>query len=378
MGLATPRELGSTPATGMAAVTDLFEPQHPHTEDVFISTGEPEGIPLADELLRQQQLLHPALRDVGSVAIIGRNHTKEHSKDKFTREHLLLTADIEDFRHRLWMTEPKESTQDPLLVVTKPGLGELIEDGIGFEFHREIARQLPGAFVVSHATHGVGPTADRIPLRELPQHGLDAMAEQCLKLLQTYFEGMRTVYVGTSMGTVIGNKLLRLNLESDSPVNIEGVVHIAPALVPPEHVVNDMVFKFGPTIARDIFKQLTFKTSPKHIVGTLRQLVKSKPSMRDIPPFVRQIFDLLQGTPEEEIDQVLEAYAVSVITGSEDSVGGFSDLWVPKADQFPNLTLDVVKGRGHDIATDPVRAGKKVSKSIVNRGWYDQATDKVA
>src|SRR5260221_3407275 len=167
----------------IAEVVALFEPEQLPGEVVFDFPGQTEEILKANQQLTEQQGLNPSLKNVGRIAVIDAKYSRDPSVGPRLREHLLTTVEVGNFQHRMWVTEPSVASSDPLVVISKPGLGEIIEDGIGFAFHRELAKQLPEAAIISHATHGVGPTAHRIPLRELPEHGLDQMAEQCLQLL---------------------------------------------------------------------------------------------------------------------------------------------------------------------------------------------------
>lgn len=325
----------------------------------------------ANEQLVERQALNEELRGVGKIALLYTRNLSDPSVEVGGRSHDFITAEVDGFKHRMWVTEPIFDAPSPLTVIAKPGLGEVIEDGVAFTFHRELSQQLAGATIISHATHGVGDSADRIPFRELRHHGIHQMAEQGLKLIEAYRPNDRIVFVGISMGTVIGNHLLNLNLEKGSPVNFEGVVNFAPAIVKPEDIPREMLLKFVPSMTLGLANQLFLKTRPQDFIKTMKDLARSKPSRHDLGPFGRQIYDLVQGVPEERIDQNLEGYDVSVIGGTKDPVARIP-MWLEKQEKFPGLHVEPVEGRGHDIATAPIKAARKVSEEILRREWYYQ------
>ncbi len=67
-------------------------------------------------------------------SIINVLHTKYSnaaSEGDPARNHHLLSIELDGHKHVLWHTLPEQPTPDPLAVIVKPGLGEIIEDGIG-------------------------------------------------------------------------------------------------------------------------------------------------------------------------------------------------------------------------------------------------------
>lgn len=301
--------------------------------------------------------------DLGNIALLATKISHELAVDEpISRQHHLMGVDIEGIQHRMWVTEPRTETEKPLTIVAKPGWCELIENGVGWEFHKQIAMRLPSAKVISHATQGVGPSAKRAAITDLPKLGINHMAKHGLKMLETFCPSERIVYVGTSMGTVIGNKLLNYNLRLGRPVDFAGVIYYAPAVVPPHNVQRDMLLRFFPSTIKDSFQEVVSRTRPQHIIKTLGTLAASRPSWRDIPPILRQGIDLLQGTPQDEIENVVESYNMHVITGQDDPVGQ-QKMWEEYAQLYSNLKFTKVRG-AHGIALEPVDGGRKIAKTI--------------
>lgn len=270
-----------------------------------------------------------------------------------TREHLLVAINRGLIRDVVWYSPPpltqEGATKHPLTIVTKPGLSEIIEDGIGWQFHKELANRNPYAKVLTHATEGFGPSARHCSIMDLSKQGLDSMAEHGRELLHTYFPDERLAFVATSMGTVIVHKLAtadRTGSTSDK-LNIEAIVNYAPALVVRERIIRDMICKFPGLMILDGVAEVAARTHPMRFLELGEILMKSKPSWRDIPPMVRQIVDLLKGVTEDDIYENTSRYTTATITGERDPVGQVT-MWK----SLP-VSLHVIKKRGHAIAVKP-------------------------
>jgi pimeloyl-ACP methyl ester carboxylesterase len=315
---------------------------------------------------------HPEQEGVGKIIVV-RQEFSESLKDEPEREHNLLTIEIDGYRHVLWVTEPVRPQDKALNVVAKPGLGEVVENGVGFEFHKRLAKGLPEARIISHATHGIGPHGDIIPWTDLPKHGLNQMAEQCLRLLEAYIPDEPIVLVGTSMGTVINNRLLNLHLAYGGTLNIEGVINYAPALVDPKNVIKDMALRFPVDLAIDGFKEFFTRTRVKHMLGAAAILTRSAMRLRDLVTMGRQIYDLMHGTAQSDVENVLANYPrVATIVGEEDPVGQVP-MWIELEKRYSNLQLIKLFGRGHGIAMKPIDGARKVSETILGMDIYTTA-----
>jgi len=310
----------------------------------------------------------------GLVKVLGQHSLIEsrntNHEDEELREHHLVHLNVAGFRQTVWVTQPAHGRSVQATVATKPGLGEIIEDGIGWEFHRELAHELPDARILSHATYGFGPHAEIIPFRRLAKHNLGRMAVMGIDLLDLIPNDVPLVLAGTSLGTVINNKILNANLQRLEPIKIDLVVHHAPALVEPSRIIPDMIIGFPPAIALDIIKELTLKTDPSRFGDNLRALWGSKPGLKDILPTIRLIPDMLKGTPREEIDNAVANYKTIVIEGTDDSVAEIK-MWDELVQKYPdNLKLHLLDRRGHGVTIKPKEKARKIAKVITSAGIF--------
>lgn len=280
--------------------------------------------------------------------------------------HRYVSMEVEGFSHHGWYTPADPEQDSGTLLVAKAGLGEVVHDGIGLKLHTRLAGALPSMSVFSHETDAIGKYGSRLSFSDLLSHGLDQMSEQGLELLKRFGEDKRVVLLATSMGTVIVNKLLLHNLEQDQPVDVAGVVNLAPALVDPSRVPVDMFLRFTPSLVMDLAKEVAI-TDLRHMGGYLLTLLHSRPRLRDTVPFSKQIFDLLHGTPMDEIEEAIAAYNTSVIVGNNDPVGQ-PKMWRELAENHDSLDLHVLTGKGHGIAAKPYESSRKISSII--QGHY--------
>ena len=281
------------------------------------------------------------------------------------REHLLLAIARDGIRDVVWYSPPLSIEDGPdtekLTIVTKPGLSEIIEDGVGWEFHKELANRNPTTKVLTHATEGFGPSAQHGSIWELSGLGLDTMAKHGQELLATYFHDERLATVGTSMGTVIFHKLLTTNrlLLPDEQLNIVANINYAPALVDPANILKDMFLKFPGLMLIDGVLEVLARTSPHRLKELCKVLTSSKPGRRDIPPILRQIVDLRHGVHEGDVLINSEYYNTAAIVGQHDPVGQ-----IPMWERMPNVALHVIPGRGHAIAVNPRKGARKVTTTL--------------
>ncbi len=335
---------------------------HPLQEGVFLAET-------ADTALNTSLPIDERMVAMGiDKAVILKKRELYDKRSGVMRPHYLVGVEQEGIYHRIWHTDSLDPTSQ-LMVVPKPGLGELIEDGIGWQLHRELSERLPGASVDTHATQGVGSTARRLGLRELAHHGVDEMADQGLRLLEAFATDKRVFFIGTSMGTIIGNKLLRLNLERGRPVDVAGVIYYAPALVDPANVKKDMRGDFLPQTGKDIVSEIFLKTSFRHLPGQLSLMWHSRPGLRDGLPMTKQALDIMHGTPQAEVEEVVQEYPAWVVTGDRDPVGQLA-MWLAIQEEYPSLTVIPIPNRGHGIAVKPYEGGRKLAEIVRVSGAY--------
>jgi hypothetical protein len=259
----------------------------------------------------------------------------------------------------------------PLTIVTKPGLSEIVEDGVGWQFHKEMANRNPYAKVLTHATEGFGPLARRCSIMDLSAQSLENMAEHGRELLRLYFGDERLAVVGISMGSVILHKLLVADRQATASdkLNVAANVNYAPALVDPKNIARDMLFKFPVLMLVDGGSEIVARTSPQRFLELCEVLAASKPSWRDVPPMARQIIDLLKGVSKEEVHENAEQYTTGTITGELDPVGQIP-MW-----QSTNALLHVIKRRGHGMAVKAREGAIKTTSTLHQLDIYTNPKD---
>jgi hypothetical protein len=181
--------------------------------------------------------------------------------------------------------------------------------------------------------------------------------------MQAFFGDLPVITMGTSMGCPIEVLMAHHNF-FDNPengrLNIVGQLWNAPALVPPHRIVPDMAFKFLPSIPIGLGKELLLKSNPKEIYNVLKNgIIDSGFSKKDVPIMWHQIYELLRGTPESQISDVIAVAPAVVLTGEKDPLNQTAMYERLKAEHGDNLLVEVIPGRGHEI---PMKPNKNIAK----------------
>lgn len=195
------------------------------------------------------------------------------------------------------------------------------------------------------------------------------MGDETYDFLKKYFPEDPLVLFGLSMGTIIHHHVQKRSLEENS-LNIAGVIDYDPALVDPSRVIPDLIGRFTLHMIKGIGLETARHTRPCHILGTIAVLGRSRMRLRDLPTLARQAVAILPGTPIEEIEEMIRAHPTTVIAGEDDPAGQVPMWQELDAKQIPGFKLHQLKGRGHEIAVQPVPGARKVSKSIIEMGLY--------
>lgn len=293
--------------------------------------------------------------------------------------HCLLTARIDGVNQALWLTEP--SLYDPSLeqttIVRLPGLGEVIENGVGLRMHTELSGKFPTAKVVTIANSGHGKLncSSKSDNSTRNSYSIEAMANQRAELLAG-ISSDRLIIVGTSMGSVIGNKLVQLSLNNNNQLNIAGSCWYAPALVTPNNAKRD-ILRFLPKFAKDSSLEVAYRSNllknPLAAIGALSIIASSIKDYRISPAAATaQLFDIYKGTPLDEIENTVANLPSSAIVGTADSLKELA-MWREFADKYPHFLLKEVDGRGHGMTLNPVKAVHKITKTIRESGLMPTA-----
>ncbi len=293
-------------------------------------------------------------------------------QDKYPeRDHYLMVATIDDRRHVWWYSDALlgcVTDSEPIVVFSKPGLGEIVEKGLGWIHHKQLSRQMPLASIVTHATYGIGPLGQELSWSDLLDHDMKQLVEHERRFLETFFPNSPLMLVGVSEGTIENHGVALYNLEHGSPLEIQAIVDYAHALVDPRNVAKDMAFLFMPHMGIDGVKELILKTRPKHLIGALKMLGASGPRSQDLRVMGRQGLSIMRGTPEDEQREVIEHIPKVVISGSNDPLLQLDMLSRMQKDLPEQISVDVLEGRGHGMALKPFAGGRRIAHQATRLG----------
>lgn len=354
--LIDPGEMSRNQAAGEREPTELLHPQI-------------DGGVFLPEAFR----VKPGTQGLESIEVID---TKKRGavgeEDVFERTHYLMAAVIDGKKHVWWYSpaNQRKTNADNLVVVNKPGLGEIIEKGVGWIHHKQISRQMPNADVVTHATYGFGPLGENLSWEDLRDHGKRQFIEHEERFLKVFFPTSPLLLIGVSLGSIENHGVTANNLSGSGRLNIQGVVEYAHANVDPRRVPIDMILRFTPHMIVDGVQEAILRTKPWHIVGTLMILGSSGPRFRDTIFALRQGLSILSGTPEEEQREVIRNIPKAVISGDLDPLLQRTTLEGIQRDFPDSLVLEFLRKRGHGIAFKPFEGGKLIADGAVRIGQH--------
>lgn len=316
--------------------------------------------------------------NIGKISLL--DYQQHGGKNHPVRDHFLLAIDDNEVRDVAWYSpaSPAMTDSSGALIVAKPGLGEIVEGGIGKRFHTELSNRNPHNAILSHATEGFGPHAQPTIISEQLSHGLQRMADHGREILKAYFSNTSIILVGTSMGTNINHRVIQGNKQALTVVkefpdavletthhkaakgtlDIVGNINFAPALVPRERIFIDMAMRFPYRMAKDGINEIALKTKPQHLRDAFKVMADSRFKPKDALPMLRHIFDLLTGVDKAEVIANTQAVPTSTIVGELDPVGQIP-MW-----QETEADLKIVPRRGHGMAIKPVDGARAVTKEL--------------
>lgn len=310
-------------------------------------------------------LVDRTIAGLGKVCLKDVRMTGGKKQDQPTRIHRLYTVERFGFNHAMEVTDPVNGIAR-YTILSIPGWTEPIEGALRKGFQADMSYKFPDARICSIGANGVGETGDRYDSSDRNRHGLLAMAAQRLALARAVSGEQPVIGVGTSMGSVILHRLVRMNFldtPEDGQLNLVGQIWASPALVDPEHVAKDMVQNFLPKMGVHILKELLFKTSPREALEVIYTAARYGSSKADCRAIIHQAVELLQGTEEESVEEVVSLLPTLVVAGSKDSLAQL-EMMHRLEKKYGNLFhLEVIDGRGHELCMKPGKACAKISKA---------------
>lgn len=308
---------------------------------------------------------NPNAPGVGQVVSIEAHPETLH--DDFTgRWHQHFLIGYEGHMHSVLVTNPV-TTQSETDIVFFPGFTQTVDEvgGTGFKFHTELAARRPHERMISISSTGIGRFGDRIKSDD--QATMEGMAAQRFGLLEAISGDRPKVIVPLSMGTVVANRLIQLDLDRDMRLNIKGIANYVPALVLPEEVgrrmKRDFVGHVLPDARRELFDARNLR-HPSRIVDMGLTVLHLGLGPADAHALRVQMASLGQGTRLEAFQAETENYHTATTTGSRDPLRQEA-TWGAEAERHPaNVHFRVIQGRGHGMALDSVGAAVHIDHQI--------------
>ena len=266
------------------------------------------------------------------------------------------TLSVSPKKHR---TMPES---DAGMVVMLPGFTEDPAFGTAKALHEAVADEYPERDVVSICSDGYNQDGSPLKLHDLGRTFED-MALARLNITSALSAGAPVLQNGVSKGTVLSHHVAQHNTAMNL-VSMEGLIYHSPAIVSPKNILKDMVvrFTFG-HIALEPMREALHQESK---VQGIRTVLKSFhiPSLKDAPPYICDIINLLHGTPEHEVDELLKnGHQIGVIAGGIDPLAQLA-MWDRLQEKHPDkLDINVKEGRGHGASMNAVEAAKDIRQS---------------
>lgn len=344
----------------MADVVPLF----PSQPEGFLFVSQPNTVDLLPAELDPMPVRRP-VRGLGQTTLKAVRTSRAGRLDNPIRHHRLYGVNINDYQHAVEITDPAEG-EPQYAIMSLPGLTEHIECGIRQAFHASLAEKFPAGRIISVGSDGIGPNSDTYNWQERHQYDLEGMARHRVELALALAARLPLFVQGTSMGTTVSHQMNRQILADDelrSLIDPRGQLYVSPALVDPHNIVRDMGLRFVPGLAWDLGKELGLKSSRSEIAEALALAKSYGLSRRDGKALVNQMWELMHGTPEKEIGEVIAEIPTVVVAGEKDSLAQWQ-MWHRIQGQYPdNLELHSIRGRGHVMALKPGRICDKLSRT---------------
>lgn len=211
-------------------------------------------------------------------------------------------------------------------------------------------------------TLSLGSNAIGIPGAKDTSTRLSAASDR-LEMLRTHCSQTPLVLIGRSMGCMAIVDVLNENLKAKSPIDIQQVVLVAPALVDPSRTTDLMLRRFLPQLVRDTAREL-IRYAPRELAAHIGRLgILGSRIAHDKANILHQAQLLLQGTSDSTIERVASSYPTHVIVGRRDSVGEIN-MWENLTAAHPHITLSTLENHGHEVLFMPDRAAAKVCKDL--------------
>lgn len=315
---------------------EALSPEHTDT----VSEGDQQ---------RSQEQLRESLDDLGNLQCIRTSEFKDGRG--FSRVRHTAAMEINGIRYALRITDPAleyTNTTDGVAAML-PGFTEDPSWGTAKQYHNDIATEYPERQIVSISSDGYNKDGSPFTIKDIGR-GFNEMGEGRARLIGEVAGDKPTTVMGLSMGTVLARIAIKQNIEN-AFFNHDVTVYHSPAIVPPERILQDMALRFPIHIYRDVIKEALH-----HPVAALKAIHIPNPEI--VPAYICDVYNLLHGTPECDIDQIASQTKLGAIVGDQDPLGQLG-MWERLVQRYPeNVHLLVKKGHGHGVSLNSREAAR--------------------
>lgn len=262
---------------------------------------------------------------------------------------------IDGYRYAFRFTEPamEYGGSEGEVVAMIPGFTENPFWGTARGLHNDVVTENPTTRTVSVCNDGYSKHGTAITLRNIGRSFAD-MARGRAALLGSLGGDSPTMVAGTSKGSVLAILAAGHNLEEPRFNHQLSVFH-SPAVVPPNRILPDMVVRFPVHIVLDIIRE-----SSQHPVAAAKAL--HLPSLRVLPAYACDVYNLLHGTPEQTVDTVAAETSVGIIAGDRDPLSQLA-MWQRIAERHPdNVHILTKLGQGHGSSLNSREAAEDIQE----------------
>lgn len=317
-----------------------------------LSTPEHTGIVPASDQLRSQSQLADTVEDIGNLTCIKSRGIIDGNG--FSRIRHSAVMFVAGYQYALRVTEPASRlvADTEGMVGMFPGFMQDHEYGGARSLHSNVATEYPGRRIVTVSSNGYNKNGSPLTWREIGT-SFNEMAMGRLLLMRQLSNEEETILGGLSKGTVLSHLMAELNRENPIIDHTYSLNH-SPAVVPPEKVMRDMALRFTGSICVDAAKEAV--RHPREAWKALHI-----PSLRVLPAYVCDVYNLLHGTPEAGVHELARrGVKTGVVAGDKDPLAQL-DMWGRVQAAYPdNIEILVRPGQGHALSMNAREAAQDI------------------
>lgn len=264
------------------------------------------------------------------------------------RERQTWFVKVNDTWHTLRKTAAQEDAQITRKIYHLPGFTEVVDAGTAYNLHNGMAEIFPEDDIVTIATDGMTKYGKKSGIKEGLTKSFGDMAEDRIDLMRFFnTENDETILMGVSMGTVIGSRVAKRNLErpGDRRTRLDRLLFVSQAHVEEHDAPRVMIAEFLPHMA--VNGIATAVRHPKDVIKCAGLVTAFRP--QHLASLGGNLVNLLKGVHFNETQAICKEYPISIVTGGKDPLLQQAS-WDLLVKQSPdNVTMTVLADEGHSF-----------------------------